>query len=78
MKPADFVNLLIFFFPWGYIKLATLILLAIYIVFSGVIVRQEQLMSKVVEIPNSPLLRVVAVIHLLVSLAVFLLVLVLL
>lgn len=74
----DFLNIFLDFFPWGFVKIAILILIGLYVIFAAVIVRQEQLMSKVVEIPTSPVLRLVAILHLLASVAVFFLALVLL
>lgn len=59
------------FFPWGFLKLGILVLLGIYIVFAAVIVRQEQLMSKIVEVPFSPVLRLVSIVHLIASIGVF-------
>lgn len=70
MNP-ELVSFLVGFFPWGVVKLAILILITMYIIFAAVIVRQEQLMARVVEIPFSPVLRVIALSHLLASLVVF-------
>jgi len=61
------------FFPWGFTKLAILILIGLYIIFAAIIVRQETLMSKVVEIPFSPILRVTAISHFIASVVIFLL-----
>ncbi len=77
MNP-DLVTFLISFFPWGVVKLAILILIAMYIIFAAIIVRQEQLMAKVVEIPFSPILRIIAISHLIASFVVFFLALTLL
>jgi len=49
-----------------------------YIIFAAIIVRQEQLMAKVVEIPFSPILRIIAISHLIASFVVFFLALTLL
>lgn len=65
------ISILTAFFPWGFIQLGILVLIAMYIVFAAVIVRQETLMSRVVEIPFSPVLRIVALGHFLVSLVAF-------
>lgn len=48
-----------------------LILYVFYILFALIMVRQEELMSRVVEIPFSPLLRVITIIHLVAALAIF-------
>jgi hypothetical protein len=45
-------------------KLMTLLGLGIYIVFAFVIVRQEQLMSKVIEAQSEKILSVLAWLHL--------------
>jgi hypothetical protein len=59
------------FFPFGFIKLSVLLLLGMYSVVAAIIVRQEQLMARVVEIPFSPLLRVIALVHLIAAIGVF-------
>lgn len=52
--------------------------LGLYVVFSSVILRQEQLMSRVLEDAFEPVLRLVSMVHFLASIAVFLLAIVLL
>ncbi len=71
MKEIDFFNTVAGFFPWGFTKLAIIILIMFYIVFAAIIVRQEQLMSRIVEIPYSPTLRLISLIHLVASIGVF-------
>lgn len=78
MNPTDVFSTFTAFFPWGFLKVAILIMLFMYIVFAAVMVRQEQLMAKVVEIPFSPVLRVVALAHLVAAAGLFLLALLLL
>lgn len=78
MGQTDFLSIILAFFPWGFVKLAVLILIFLYSIFAFVIVRQEMLMSKVVEVPFFPILRLIAVSHLVVSFVVFVLALVLL
>lgn len=63
---------------WLVIKAFTLLGFAIYIVFSIVIVRQERLMSAVIEEGFEPVIKSLALIHLLASIALFVLALVLL
>jgi len=58
---------------WLGTKLMILIGLGIYIVFAGVIVRQEQLMSKVLEASSEKILSLLTWLHLGASLVVFLL-----
>ena len=64
-------------FPWGYLKFAILILLGFYSVFAAIIVRQEQLMSRVVNISvSTPILKTIALLHFIASVMVFFLALV--
>jgi len=58
-------------FVWLGMKLMTLVGLGIYIVFAFVIVRQEQLMSKVIEAESEKILSVLAWLHFGVSVVVF-------
>ena len=58
---------------WLIAKLFILLGILIYIVFAGVMVRQEHLMAKVLEESSEPLLRVLVYIHLAASLVVFVL-----
>lgn len=53
------------------LKTITLIGLGVYALFAAVILRQEQLMSHVLEESFEPVLRFFAVAHLLVALGVF-------
>ncbi len=53
------------------IKILFLIGLLIYMVFAGVLVRQEQLMADVLEESFEPFLRMLVVGHLLLAIAVF-------
>lgn len=78
MEAVNILNLLLAFFPWGFAKLAVIVLIGLYMVFAVVIVRQEQLMARVVEIPFSPFLRIVSLIHLTAAFMVFILALILL
>ncbi len=64
METPLILKIIISLFPWGYLKIGLFILTAMYLIFAAVIVRQERLMSKVVEIPFSPILRTIALIHL--------------
>jgi len=58
---------------WLLIKIFTIVGFGIYALFAGVIVRQEQLMAKVLEEASENFLKVLAFIHL--GAALFLLVL---
>lgn len=60
------------------IKILALVGFGMYIVFAVVIVRQEQLMANVLEEHFEPFLRLVALIHLVAAIVVFLLALILL
>lgn len=53
------------------LKIATLIGLGVYVIFSLIMVRQEQLMAKVLEEHFEPILRTLVFVHLLASVAVF-------
>lgn len=61
------------FFPFGFIKLMVLIILLMYVVFAAVIVRQETLMARVVELSFSPLLRFIVILHFVLAIAIFVL-----
>ena len=64
-QPLQFLPLLI--------KLFILTGLILYAVFAGIILRQEQLMSRVFEGASEPLIRALAFMHLIAAVAVFLL-----
>lgn len=79
MINTDLIDIIVGFFPWGFIQLGALILIGFYAIFAAIIVRQETLMSRVVGIPPlSPVLKVIALGHFFVSILVFFLALVLL
>jgi hypothetical protein len=63
---------------WILLKLFTLLGIAVYAVFAGVMVRQEYLMAHVLEESFEPVLRLLTFIHLALTGVVFLLALVLL
>lgn len=56
---------------WIFIKIMILVLLTLYVVFAFVIVRQEQLMSKVVEVGGSILLKTLVLSHFIASVILF-------
>ncbi len=74
----ELITVLLGFFPWGFMKLVVLIVLIMYLIFAAVVVRQEQLMAKVLEIPFSPVLRIAALVHFVAAFVLLLLALVLL
>lgn len=53
-----------------FLKILAIIGFTVYAVFAAVIVRQEQLMAHVLEESFEPVLRILAIIHLLAALAV--------
>lgn len=53
------------------LKTITLIGLGVYVLFSAVIVRQEQLMAHVLEESFEPVLKMLTVVHLLIAVGVF-------
>ncbi|MCL4360403.1 hypothetical protein M1555_04110 [Patescibacteria group bacterium] len=55
------------------LKILILIGLGVYTVFAAVIVRQEQLMASVLEETSEPILRLLTIIHLSASIALFIL-----
>ncbi len=63
---------------WLVIKIFAIVGLAIYTVFTGVVVRQEQLMSRVLEAGPERILRIVAWLYLATSLFVLFLAIVIL
>jgi hypothetical protein len=63
---------------WLFFKMLTLLGIAVYVVFAGVMVRQEHLMANVLEEGFEPVLRLLTYIHLVAGLAVFFLALVIL
>lgn len=74
----DIVSSLWSVFPWLILKIMILLILLMYIVFAAVIVRQEQLMSRVVAISFLPILRLIGIGHLIAAISLFFLTLVLL
>jgi hypothetical protein len=59
-------------------KLFTLLGLGVYVVFAGIMVRQEQLMAKTLESQYEPVIRLFVLLHLVVAVGVFILGLILL
>lgn len=53
------------------IKIAALFGMGIYVTFAAIIVRQEQLMANVLEEGFEPLLKLIALIHLVAAVGVF-------
>jgi len=63
---------------WMVIKILTIVGLSLYAIYAAIIIRQEELMSKVLAETSEPILRVFAIIHFISSLAVIVLALILL
>ena len=63
---------------WFLLKVLALLGIAVYSVFAAVMVRQEHLMANVLEEGFEPVLRIVTYVHLAMSVAVFLLALIIL
>jgi len=63
---------------WLILKVITLLGIAVYVVFAGVMVRQERLMANVLEEGFEPVLRILTYVHLIASVGVFFLALVIL
>jgi hypothetical protein len=58
-------------FVWLIVKILALVGLGLYVIFAGIIVRQEQLMANVLEENFEPVLRLLTIIHLVAAIAVF-------
>ena len=63
---------------WLLFKIIVLVGIGVYVVFAGIMVRQENLMSRVLEEGFEPLLRFLTYIHLALAVVVFFLALILL
>jgi hypothetical protein len=68
----DIFNIIIRISPWSIVKIFILILLALYIIFAAVLNRQVTLMNQVLEAKFSPIIKLLAIIHLFVTLGLFL------
>jgi hypothetical protein len=63
---------------WLILKIITLLGIAVYVVFAGIMVRQEHLMGNVLEEGFEPVLRILTYIHLVATVGVFFLALIIL
>ncbi len=63
---------------WMTIKILTVVGLSLYAIYGAIIIRQEELMSKVLAETSEPILRLLSIIHFIASLAVIVLALILL
>jgi len=63
---------------WMIIKTLSIVGLILYAIYAGIIVRQEQLMSKVLAESTESVVRLIALIHFIASLAIIVLALILL
>lgn len=78
MTAEQLILLLISFWPWAYVKFFLLVLMIFYLIFSAILFRQIDLMSRMVEAQITPALKLIGLIHLGMALTIFLAVLVLL
>jgi len=60
-------------FGWMIIKTLSIVGLSLYAIYAGIIVRQEQLMSKVLAESTESVVRMLALVHLIASLAIIVL-----
>jgi len=60
-------------FGWMIIKTLSIVGLSLYAIYAGIIVRQEQLMSKVLAESTESVVRMLALVHLTASLAIIVL-----
>jgi uncharacterized membrane protein len=58
---------------WLIIKILTIVGLSLYAIYAWIIVRQEQLMSKVLAASSESLLRILALLHLAAAIGIILL-----
>ena len=58
---------------WMAIKILTVVGLSLYAIYGAIIIRQEELMSKVLAETSEPILRLLSIVHLIASLAVIVL-----
>lgn len=63
---------------WMVMKILTLVGLSLYAVYGAIIIRQEELMSKVLAETSEPILRLLSIIHFIVSLGIIVLAIILL
>jgi len=63
---------------WMAIKILTIVGLSLYAIYGAMIIRQEELMSKVLAETSEPILRLLSIVHLIASLAVIVLAIILL
>jgi uncharacterized membrane protein len=54
---------------WLFIKICAIVGLVLYAVYAAIIVRQEELMSKVLAETSEPILRTIAIAHLIAAVA---------
>ena len=53
------------------LKIASLVGLGVYMVFALIMVRQEQLMARVLEEGSEPVIRIAVLVHLIAALTIF-------
>lgn len=78
MSLEDFFNLISTISPFLIIKIFLLLFLFFYIGFAFVVFSQEKFMSRVVEVPISPILAFLTQIHLFSAIGLFILALIIL
>lgn len=71
MRNEDWINLIVALWPFGYIKIFMLILIAFYIIFAAVCFRQIDSMSKMIEAQTFPLVKMAGLINLLLAIGLF-------
>ncbi len=64
MTPEQFLMLLVSWWPWVFVKILVTILALLYIIFAAICLRQIDLMNQMVEAQISPILRLIAIVHL--------------
>ncbi len=71
MTFEKFFAMLLNISPWLIVKVFTLILLLLYIIFAAVLNRQVTLMNQILEAKFSPIIKLISVIHFFVAIAIF-------
>lgn len=73
MALDELINILTKISPLSVLKVLTLTLIAFYATFAFIVIRQVDLMGKTVEVPLTSFLKLLAALHFLATLALFLL-----
>lgn len=73
MSLEQLIGFVISISPFSVLKVFTLTLIAFYAIFAFIVIRQVDLMGKTVKVPLTSFLKLLATLHFLATLALFLL-----